>query len=317
MRSEQITYLKAIAHYKSLNAAANTLHITPQALGKSLHNLEKELGYALLTTSKAKSLTPAGEELLEICLEFQKNVACLSEKYTPVQLGNDFPQKSLLSFASSELFLNTGLNDIINFYCKQYPEITLNLITASRPYIIQSILDRTAEFGIFSQLIIEGESFLYSNQDQNALLEFIPIALMPNFCICNVSHPLAQKNVIANIRDVFQYPNGYLGDDESIYHKYDFSCRLLGVENKGIMERNYHVFMQRIRNQQYVAITSFMYKGVHKFQTPDYPDIKYIPIEDDSFQNILIYIKRKNKRLSQNAATFIQALEKMVLKSFA
>lgn len=66
MRLEQLEYLVVISKCKSLSEASKRLFITQQSLGKSITNLEKELGVTLLTrASRGCYLTKEGLETLE------------------------------------------------------------------------------------------------------------------------------------------------------------------------------------------------------------------------------------------------------------
>lgn len=48
MRLEQLEYLIAISKNRSLNSAAQKLHISQQALSASIKTLEEELGFDVL-----------------------------------------------------------------------------------------------------------------------------------------------------------------------------------------------------------------------------------------------------------------------------
>lgn len=66
MRLEQLEYLVVISKCKSLSEASKRLFITQQSLGKSITNLEKELGVTLLTrASRGCYLTKEGLEVLD------------------------------------------------------------------------------------------------------------------------------------------------------------------------------------------------------------------------------------------------------------
>ena len=52
MRIEQFYYLKTVIQEHSINSASKRLHISPQALSRSLIHLEEELNVKLLKRKK-------------------------------------------------------------------------------------------------------------------------------------------------------------------------------------------------------------------------------------------------------------------------
>ena len=81
MRLEQLQYLVTISQHTSLSAAAETLHLTPQALSMSITALEKDLGLTLLNRSfKGVSLTEDGRLVLEAVERFLGTLAAIQEK---------------------------------------------------------------------------------------------------------------------------------------------------------------------------------------------------------------------------------------------
>ena len=65
MRIDQLIYLIEISHSRSLNLAADALHISTQALSASIKNLENELGTEILhRTNRGVSLTDDGQRVL-------------------------------------------------------------------------------------------------------------------------------------------------------------------------------------------------------------------------------------------------------------
>ena len=65
MRIEQLRYFKEISKSRSLNKAAEQLHISQPALSKNMQAMEQELGCTLLIREqKGISLTKAGKSFL-------------------------------------------------------------------------------------------------------------------------------------------------------------------------------------------------------------------------------------------------------------
>lgn len=74
MTSVQFIYLREVIKYGSLSLAARALYVTPQAIGKSLRSLERELGISLFehkgnsieSSSFSKIVLERGERILAI-----------------------------------------------------------------------------------------------------------------------------------------------------------------------------------------------------------------------------------------------------------
>lgn len=74
MTSVQFIYLREVLKYGSLSLAARALYVTPQAIGKSLKSLERELGVSLFehkgnrieSSSFSKLVLERGERILAI-----------------------------------------------------------------------------------------------------------------------------------------------------------------------------------------------------------------------------------------------------------
>ena len=81
MHLEQLEYLIEIQKNKSLSAAAQKLHLSSQALSKSISRMEDELGYVLLNRSyKGVYLTDKAQRLISASKRFFDELAAISGK---------------------------------------------------------------------------------------------------------------------------------------------------------------------------------------------------------------------------------------------
>ncbi len=81
MRLEQLQYLITISQNPSLSAAAEKLHLTPQALSMSITAMEKELDLVLLNRSfKGVSLTEDGRQVMEAAETFLGTLGAIHAK---------------------------------------------------------------------------------------------------------------------------------------------------------------------------------------------------------------------------------------------
>ena len=84
IRTEQLYYLTQVAHYGSINKAAEKLYRTNVAISKAIGQLEKECGYDILErTYRGVGLTEKGKEAVKIA----ERILALHEEL--VRLGED------------------------------------------------------------------------------------------------------------------------------------------------------------------------------------------------------------------------------------
>ena len=119
MNTNQLEYLIEISKHKSMSAASEKLHMSPQALSMSIKKLEEELGFPLLIRSfKGITLTSDGEWLVHEAESFLSKISERQQLHhkglaTPHHVGN------------LEIFINySGINNNI---------IGLSLIHISEP----------------------------------------------------------------------------------------------------------------------------------------------------------------------------------------
>ena len=82
VRIEQLAYLVETAKHQTLTAAAEALHLTPQSLGRSISNLEQEIGVTLLIR------TPYGITLAEPAHAVINSAAKILQEYEKIMALN-------------------------------------------------------------------------------------------------------------------------------------------------------------------------------------------------------------------------------------
>ena len=127
MRIDQLEQLVKLFDYRSISAACNEIHITPQSLSRSITNIEKELGITLIErNSKGIHFTPEGikvKEMAERVLDdYFKTLQEISGKKSPksVLSGN------LILYTSSPIS-NSFLNSFTNSYCQINPKVSITV----------------------------------------------------------------------------------------------------------------------------------------------------------------------------------------------
>ena len=81
MRTEHFKYLLEISKTRSINLAAQNLHLTQQSLSRSVKSLEDALGVTLLErNSKGVKFTPQGKIILAYAQEFTERIADMRQE---------------------------------------------------------------------------------------------------------------------------------------------------------------------------------------------------------------------------------------------
>lgn len=83
MRLEQLRYLNEMSRNGSMRAVSEKMHISPQALSRSLKLLEQEIGQSLfLRTNQGSTLTDIGREIVKLSDPFIENLDMLIASYS-------------------------------------------------------------------------------------------------------------------------------------------------------------------------------------------------------------------------------------------
>ena len=123
MRLEQLQYLITISQNTSLSAAAEKLHLTPQALSMSITALEKDLDLTLLNRSfKGVSLTEDGQQVLAAAEIFLDTLSAIRQK----SHGQQSPQLTgLYEILTAYGEFNYFFLKFLTQAAKDFPDCTL------------------------------------------------------------------------------------------------------------------------------------------------------------------------------------------------
>ena len=173
MNFQQLTYFKKVAELEHMSLAAEQLYISQPALSKSIHLLEKEIGYSLFTREGTGiRLNENGKILYRYACRI---LADYSNVMTEIADHNNGSRKVTLSMAAATSFLP----DIILDAKKRFPDITLSIQQ-------EDYLDRRQRCDLYLH------SRTAPLQSENA------ITLLSEVCLLGVSpdNPLSKEDVI-------------------------------------------------------------------------------------------------------------------------
>jgi DNA-binding transcriptional LysR family regulator len=136
----------AIVEEQSINKAAEREFIAPSAVSKRIADLEHATQTQLLHRHrKGVEPTPAGMALLNHARTILRNLAELESEITDYADG----VRGNVRMLASESALFGYFPDALKTFSKLYPDIRIDLAAASSVASVQSVIDGSADIGIF------------------------------------------------------------------------------------------------------------------------------------------------------------------------
>ncbi len=141
----QLTAFEAVVQLGSFTRAADALHMAQPTVSLLVKKLGETLGVPLFkSTSREIRLTPAGEEAYRFCQEFFRSFATFDDRLIELRLATT---------CALRIALCTGAESTIPAmlcgFCKQYPDMKLNLSVANRAHLLDRLAMGTDDFYIF------------------------------------------------------------------------------------------------------------------------------------------------------------------------
>lgn len=211
MRIEQLQYLCEVAKRRSINLAADKLHIAQQTLSSSIKALEKELDVKLLDrTYQGVFPTPIGQEVINWAED--------------VMNGLDFLKLKILAekenTITGDLYVGTdhGINllimaKVVSYFHKFHAQINLRVTDMSRTEIEAAVLDKSIDVGL-----IVHYGHLPPILAQDSPLVYVEILHYTFFARVNKANPLASEEMIS-LRSLLNYPLAVYDPSTSDYQK--------------------------------------------------------------------------------------------------
>lgn len=146
MELGHLRYFYEVARLESFTKASRLLRISQPSISKTIKLLEDREGFKLLDrTKRSVRLTPMGEIFFKKCeTVFQE----LENLRTEVEIQKK-GWVGKLSLGASDNLCNYVLPSVFKQFCKIYPQVKVNLISANSREIKNELLTRHLELGIF------------------------------------------------------------------------------------------------------------------------------------------------------------------------
>lgn len=189
MEIKQLGYFVETCKHMSFSDAAKALFLTPQALSKSIRNLESELGGEVFSRSgNAIALTDYGILLLQRAKNLLKSYEVLigDMKYA----SHRFSGKLAVGFAYGILLALPP--DVVMDFMRAYPELSLELEELPEDVLEERMLDGSLDF-----------AFSVGQPLRPALFESTPVSASPLSAVLLKENPLYRKGffTLEDLRD--------------------------------------------------------------------------------------------------------------------
>ena len=198
MRLDQLRYLRDISQTNSISKAASRFFVSPQALSKSMQQLESEVGAVILVRSPfGVTLTPQGEEFLRKLSPFLDEYDALHEKFMSQSADDD--DKTVTSLSSIHICISSVLvafllpKAIAQFRVK-YPRTVVTVEEVTHDKIFPALSDNKCDLAFLSV----NDEYFYKEWSAKGEKDFHYNLLFSDRLVACVSanSPLAKKETI-------------------------------------------------------------------------------------------------------------------------
>jgi DNA-binding transcriptional LysR family regulator len=307
MRLEQLEYLVVVSKCRSLSDASKRLFITQQSLGKSIMNLETELGVPLLTrTSKGCYLTNEGTTVVAEAREILDRVESLRTRFTTC------PEiSSSLTIVCCPAAHSSILPAAIESFSSKYPQANVTVL-AKDSYLIPDLhrrLSACEDETVIGVLNIPDRLADLNNKITDDL-EFYPLAEDYWVACMNKRNPLADQTSLSLktlMREslVMEYPDyPEVGIDRATLECYSE----FGAPNVKKIVDSDALYYAAIEQNNYVGFASHFFDSG---EVPDRPDIIFKEFQP-AIESHIGCLYKKSQRDNQHVKTFLKCMEEQI-----
>ncbi|CAH0647255.1 MULTISPECIES: LysR family transcriptional regulator [Pseudomonas] len=206
MKLHQLRALVAIHNAGSILEASKLLHITQPALSRSIKELEREVGFALLQRSpKGMALTEEGKRVI-------RHANLVVESIRRLQLEAASIQDATLGAVSigvtSLTAMLDGVDESILAFRRKYPRVKLTITDLRPSQILQRLRDGSLDFAITSQQPLSRLS-----------LDWEALGSIKGSVICHVSNQQQFSKSLRTLQYAHWISLDELADQASQFHQ--------------------------------------------------------------------------------------------------
>ncbi|HGI2541090.1 TPA: LysR family transcriptional regulator [Streptococcus agalactiae] len=293
MNIQQLRYVVAIANSGTFREAAAKLFVSQPSLSVAVRDLETELGFQIFTrTTTGVVLTNQGMTFYENALEVVKSFDSFEKQFSQSEATEQ--EFSIASqhydFLPPLITAFSKCNDNFSYF---------RIFESTTIRILDEVAQGNSEIGII-YINSQNKKGLLQRLDKLGL-EFVELIPFKTHIYLGKDHPLASKTSLI-MTDLEGLPTVRFTQDRDDYRYYlenfvevlDSSVTYNVTDRatlNGILERT----------QAYATGSGFL-------DSRSVNGITVIPLEDH-LDNQMIYIKRKDRNLSQMALKFVAVME--------
>lgn len=221
MTFEQLLYTEVLAQHKSMQDAADALHISKSGLSTSISQLENELGVHIFAKSAAGTkLTPEGRQLVSSISDILRYKNHLESTASAVA----DPQKhQKITIQYMNTMLKPFMNAFIENYSSDYQDLEYNISCHEYDSIVRRISNQEIDAGFVA---------ISSDQDDSIKdLDFEPVCNSKLVLMCSPDNPLINLNRPITLDDLkvqkFSIFNDHFHD--KIFERLQYQCGPLSL----------------------------------------------------------------------------------------
>lgn len=294
MELRQLHYFLQVCQYNSISQAAQSVFISPQALSKTISQLEEEFQMPLFSrTARGLILTEAGELLRSLGQPILESVTALSS------------EMSALNQRSRGL-LSLGVTSTLDFFLKNFDFEEFQRTHNPCSVVFSEHSHIECEAAVASGAMVA--ALTYGTSD-NPEVETIHLMNRQRVCLVSNDSPLAKKRLI-HIDDL----KGY--DIVSSINSYSMQmfcglCRERGFEPKIYRVDDITTMLRFCQERGYIGIT-IDYLWFHFI--PWKVDLVAIPIAFDECYSPVNLIVNKTAYKQKNVSAVVSYIQQVVLE---
>ncbi|KDN13265.1 transcriptional regulator CysB [Snodgrassella communis] len=154
MKLQQLRYAVEVYRQKlNVSEAAEVLFTSQPGISKQIRMLEEELGVPLFIRhgKRMVAVTTPGKIVLETAERILREVQNIKH------IGTEFADQNIgsLTIATTHTLARYYLPEVVSAFVKRYPQVQLNIQTASPKIITHMVLDGEVDFAIGMEIEIE------------------------------------------------------------------------------------------------------------------------------------------------------------------
>jgi LysR family transcriptional activator of glutamate synthase operon len=293
MDSRQVHYFLTIVKTGSFSAAADELYISQSSLSKQIMALEKELGIQLFDRSKRQiTLTEAGR----IFLKYAHNI---DEAHNSIRLDLEAlkPGPESLSIVAIPVLAQYGIPNHIARFRETHPSIHFTLEEREGMSVLPALNSESFDLAFVRDNIVDKEQ--YSGLEISKDILVVVISLRNRFA----SRESLSMAELSN-------ENFIMFDKGTILHNLLIQeCNKAGFEPR--------IFYASLHIEDIIGLVAsnigIALMPEKLFEYDQHADVVSIPLVETVESNVVL-VAPKNKKPSRAARTFIEFMERSLVK---